>query len=114
MSAKFGPGAIGRIGTIAMSAMVVLAVPIFVLAFSNPYIAGLGLLLICGIAIYTLHQCFKYANAHPVVAALDGAQMTRVLQQQASMRSLEGLPPPPSELRELVQNPLAEGQEAEK
>lgn len=113
MSAKFGPGAIGRIGTIAMSAMVVLAVPIFVLAFFNAYIAGAGLLLIGGIAFYTVHHCFKYANAHPVVAAMDGAQIVKVLQQQASMKPLEGLPPPPSEVGQLIQNPLVQEMDAE-
>ena len=113
LSAKFGPGAIGRVGTIAMAAMVVLAVPILALAFVAPYVALVGLLLIGGIAIYTLSWCFRYAEMNPVVAALDGSQITKILHQQATMRPLEGIPPPPAIVDSLTQNPTLEDTEGE-
>lgn len=110
VSAKFGPGAIGRIGTIAISALVVLALMATIFAFINIYFAGTIVLITAALAFYFLERSFRYAEAHPELAAMDGAQISRVLTQQASMRQLEGLPPPPPHVEVTTQNPLVEMQ----
>ena len=106
LAAKFGPGAIGRVGTIAMAAMVVISIPVLALVFFNPIAACVGLFLIAAIAIYTLQWCFRYAEQHPVASAMDGAQMTRVLTQRGAIKPIEGIPPPPDFDEDLIQNPL--------
>lgn len=108
VSAKFGPGAIGRIGTIAKAALAVLALMAVVFAFVNVYLSAGTVAAVVVLSIYWIHRSFKYADDHPELAAMDGAQIQRVLTQQASMRRLEGVPPPPPFVEEVIQNPFIE------
>lgn len=107
MSAKFGPGAIGRIGTIAKAGLVVLGLTAIVFAFVNIWAALTVAFLIVFFGFYCVHRAFSYAEKHPEISAMDGAQVAKVIQQQGSMRQLEGVPPPPPVIvGEVVENPL--------
>ena len=106
LHATFGPGAIGRIGTIARSGMVVMLLLAVAFGYKNVWIgAGFGVSAIVFI-FYCVHRAFNYAIAFPEASAMDGAQMTRVLIQQGAMKPLEGLQQPPPIVGELIQNPL--------
>lgn len=110
LQARFGPGAIGRIGTIAKGGMVVIALLALFFGYFNLWIgAGFAALDVIFI-FYCVHRAFNYAIAFPEASAMDGAQISRVLLQQGSMRTIEGIQQPPPIVDEIVQNPLIEMQ----
>jgi hypothetical protein len=111
VSAKFGPGAIGRIGTFAIAVIVVLALLAIVFSFKNIYVAGAIAVLDVLFALYALHKVTGYAERHPELAAMDGAQISKLLTHQASMKPLEGVPPPPPYIEATVPNPMIATQE---
>jgi phage-related holin len=113
VSAKFGPGVIGRIGTIAIAGFVVMCLTAIVFAFIDRYIAFGCFLLMAALLFYVLHRAFNYAEKHPELSAMDGAQVTRLLTQQASQRPLDGLPPPPEFVVMTTENPMIEGRKVE-
>lgn len=106
MSAKFGPGVIGRIGTIAIAGMVVLTLLSGLFAIINIYISAAFGASAVVFAFYAVSKAFQYANRYPELSAMDGAQISRVLTQQGSMRMLEGLAPPPDHVVAATQNPV--------
>lgn len=113
LQAKFGPGAIGRIGTIALAGMVVIAVLTMFFGYFNIWVgagfAGFGIIFI----FYCVHRAFNYAIAFPEASAMDGAQISRVLAQQGSMRRLEGVIQPPPFTTEVIKNPLLDQEKGE-
>lgn len=111
VSAKFGPGALGRIGTIAIAAFVVLAVLAIVFAFINVYLAGAIAVLDAMLAFWVTEKAFRYAERHPELAAMDGTQVSKLMTHQASMRQLDGLAPPPTYIEATIQNPMIAGRE---
>lgn len=108
VTAKFGPGALGRIGTIAIAAFVTMTVIAGLFAFINPMFS----LVIMGaealLAFYVVHRAFNYAELHPELSAMDGTQISKIMSQQGSMKPLEGIAPPPPYIEATVQNPLIE------
>lgn len=106
VSARFGPGAIGRIGTITISALVVFTLIAAIFAFINIYCSLAIVLLTMLLAFYSIDRAFRYAERHPEIAAMDGAQISKVLTQQASMKPLPGLAPPPEYATVPTQNPM--------
>ncbi|MFC7377688.1 hypothetical protein [Brevundimonas sp. GCM10030266] len=113
LHANFGPGAIGRIGTIAKAGMVVIALLAIAFGFRNIWVGAAFAALDIAFIFYCVHQSFGYAKAFPEAAAMDGAQISRVLIQQGAMRPLEGLSQPPPIVSEVIQNPLIEKLEGE-
>lgn len=111
LHATFGPGAIGRIGTIAMSGMGVMFLLALAFGFQNLWIgAGFGSSAVVFI-FYCIHKAFSYAEEFPEAAAMDGAQISRVLIQQGAMKPLEGLTQPPPIIGEVIENPLIQNME---
>lgn len=108
VTAKFGPGAIGRIGSIAIAGSVIVGLVAIVFAIIDiRYAVALPFFIILIIG-YAIHRSFKYAEDHPELAAMDGAQISRLLTQQAAMRQIEGIPNPPEYVEATTQNPLIE------
>jgi hypothetical protein len=107
VAARFGPGALGRIGTVARAAIAGLCVLGIVTAFINPYITAGCALLLFVIVLDFFRRAFKYADDHPEYAAMDGTQIQKHLASQG-MKALEGLPPIPDYIDVTVENPLIE------
>lgn len=113
ISAKFGPGALGRIGTIAITAFVVLTLIAGIFTFSNPTYSLAIMAVVAALAFYVVHRAFDYAEKHPELSAMTGTEITKFRAQQASMRQLEGLSPPPPHVNETIRNPLLRSGESE-
>lgn len=105
LKASFGPGAIGRIGTVVIAMMVVLAVLAVLLAFVYP-IAIIGVAVaVVGVVVTFMLLAFSYATKFPEFAAMDGSQIARVMIQDLAQKPLPGAPP--IELRAApIENPL--------
>jgi hypothetical protein len=104
VKATFGPGALGRLGTVAMGAMAVVGAIGLALAFANPTFALVAIAAVLGIVSLFLILGFSYATKYPQFAAMDGAQIVRALNQEGAMKRLPGLPPIPDD-DPLVTNP---------
>lgn len=114
LQARFGPGAIGRIGTIAKSGMVVIAVLALFFGYFDVRLGAAFAMLDVIFIFYCVHRAFNYAHVFPEASAMDGAQISRVLVQQGAMRPLEGLPTPPPYAQEVIQNPMISAQKEDR
>lgn len=112
LHANFGPGAIGRIGTIARAGMVVMFLLAIAFGYKNIWVGAVFAVLDIAFIFYCIHQSFGYAKAFPEASAMDGAQISRVLIQQGSMKPLEGLTQPSPIIGEVIENPLVQKLEA--
>lgn len=110
LTVKFGPGPLGKIGTIVLVGVGAMLIMASIFAFINMW-AGLAVTgVMAAFIFYFLHRAFNFADRHPELSAMDGAQVTRVMMQQGSMRPLEGLAPPPPIVGEVIQNPMIDTQ----
>ncbi|MNR96413.1 hypothetical protein D3C72_275680 [compost metagenome] len=108
MTVKFGPGAIGRIGTVALISVASMTLICFVIARMNVW-AGLAAFGVLALFAFTfLIIAFVYAWRHPELSAMDGAQVSKVMLHQGAIRPLDGLQQPPPIVGEVIQNPLIE------
>jgi hypothetical protein len=92
---RHGPGAIGRIATVVLTAVVILGFIGVAVAIRS---TGPWLLLVVVVAIVVLPvifmlRAFQYADRYPQFAAMDGAQITRLLMQDGAMKQVAGVPP---------------------
>ncbi len=92
VKATFGPGALGRIGTVVLGAVVCLTLLGVMAGFIKPlylmFIAG----MIFATVIAFLLMAFRYAEIHPQFAAMDGAQMTKYLITSVATKNMPGQP----------------------
>jgi hypothetical protein len=90
--ATFGPGALGRLGTVAIAAMVLLCVLGLAFVVVRPDFALLMAAAILIVVVLFIVRGFAYADRYPQFAAMDGAQITRVMTKDVGIKSLPGAP----------------------
>ena len=88
VKATFGPGTIGRIGTVMIAALVCLSAVILALAFTKPLYAIIALGGVALLLFYFLHRVFNFADRNPGYAAMDGAQITRHMMRDVGMKQI--------------------------
>jgi hypothetical protein len=108
----FGPGAIGRIGTVIIAVCVCIVVLGLPLAFAYPWFALIALLVIGGVGFAFMIFGFHYADKHPQWAAMDGSQITKVMTHSPAVKRVGGMPaidldafPVPNPVLEMNQAP---------
>jgi hypothetical protein len=91
VKASFGPGALGRLGTVFRTVVVCLTLIGLPLAYFQSNLVVLPLVGIILLAWDFLRRGFKYVDQHPAYAAMDGAQITKVLTQDSALKNLPGV-----------------------
>ena len=86
--ATFGPGALGRIGTVMIVTALAFSLPAIVLAYTQPLYAIAALVIVALLVGYFLHRAFNFADRNPGYAAMDGAQITRHMMRDVGMTQL--------------------------
>lgn len=106
MAIKFGPGAIGRIGTVALVGLASMTLICLTFSFINIW-AGVAVFGVLALFVFTfMIIAFVYAWRHPELSAMDGAQVSKIMLQKGTIRPLDGLPQPTVIAGEVIQNPL--------
>ena len=88
---RFPTGAIGK--TCMMLAIVAISCAGLAWAARNPWVAGLGLIIVAVVTIYTVKRIFDFADKNPTAAILEGSEF---VQHEQITLAAKGTPQLPS------------------